>query len=400
MRRNLSALFPLLFVAAGLLLVGYSWLRPEPPAPTPTIQPTPSLTPIPSQTPSSTPTATSSQTPSPTPTASATPTLTPTVTDTPTPGATLEGIVPAGYAQRFGVSGVAGLMPDAVAAGLPIANFLDWTVNPAPLRPEPNSQFWQLVNLTSDGWLVTPQILRQAVLAQPGAIWIIGNEPDVIVQNNLTPAQYAQHYHDLYGFIKNIDPTAQIAIAGVAQPTPLRMAYLENVLDSYQATFGQPMPIDIWTVHAFILNEAANSWGAGIPPGLNDKFASQYEIEDHDNLNIFKNNLIAFRSWLAEQGYRDRPLAITEFGLIMPTDFGFPPERVAAFLQASFDFLLTASDEEIGYPADDNHLVQWWFWFSLYEAGDLGAGNLFDPQSGQLTAVGFGYRNYVNNHQP
>lgn len=389
-------------MVAGLFLIGYYWLRPEPPTPTPIVQltPTRSATLTPTQLPSVTPTVTPSQTPSPTVTPSPPPTLTATTTNTPTPGATVAEIIPAGYAQRFGVNGIAALMPDAAAAGLPIANYLDWTVNPNPLRPEPNSQFWQLINLTADGWLISPETLQTAIMAQPGAIWIIGNEPDVIVQDNLTPAQYVQHYHDLYTFIKSIDPTAQVAIAGVAQPTPLRMAYLTTILDNYRATFGQPMPIDIWTVHAFILNEASDSWGAGIPPGINNKFASQYTIEDHDNLTIFKENLIAFRAWLAEQGYRDRPLVITEFGLIMPTDFGFPPERIATFLQGSFDFLLTATDEESGYPADDNHLVQWWFWFSLYESGDLGAGNLFDPQSGELTQVGLAYRNYVNDYQP
>jgi hypothetical protein len=121
-----------------------------------------------------------------------------------------------------------------------------------------------------------------------------------------------------------------------------------------------------------------------------------YEIADHDDLEIFKSNLIAFRVWMNERGYRDRPLALTEFGILMPADFGFPPHVVAEFMRETFDFLVTAADETIGYPADNNRLVQWWFWYSVYDGQEFPTGNLYDPDTDTLTDLGQVFADYVN----
>lgn len=81
----------------------------------------------------------------------------------------------------------------------------------------------------------------------------------------------------------------------------------------------------------------------------------------------------------------------------MPEEYGFPYERVKDFMYASFDFLLTARDDFLGYPADDNRLVQRWAWYSL---GDTvyPTGNLFDPDTGQITPLGLAYGSYVSSH--
>lgn len=299
------------------------------------------------------------------------------------------------YRSRFGASGGNRWLETAVDAGLPLGIFMNWRVDPSqPLRP--GVQFWHTVRLGPDGVRTTWADITRVATEQPGAVWIIGNEPDVIVQDNLTPPQYARLFHEVVTYVKARDPSAQIAIAGVAQPTPLRMAYLDAVLASYQAEFGAPMPIDIWTVHAFILREEAGSWGVGIPPGMTSEGARLYEISDHANLEIMQQNLVAFRAWMAERGYQQRPLAITEYGIVMPPDYGFPPELVANFMLGSFDFFTTAANPT-GYPADDYRLVQWWFWFSLYEAEEgYGTGNLVDGPRGQLTPLGQLMAAYIN----
>ena len=46
-----------------------------------------------------------------------------------------------------------------------------------------------------------------------------------------------------------------MAIGGVSQVTPLRLDYLERVLAAYEKQYGQPMPVDVWNVHTFILRE-------------------------------------------------------------------------------------------------------------------------------------------------
>jgi hypothetical protein len=155
------------------------------------------------------------------------------------------------------------------------------------------------------------------------------------------------------------------------------------------------MPIDVWNVHAFILREERDSWGVDIPPGMDDSLAIRYEIEDHDNLEILEQNLIDFRSWMADRGYRDKPLIVTEYGILMPEDYGFPPQRVAEFLTGTFRLFQTLSGD-LGYQSDDGRLVQQWFWYSVYANVLYPTGNLYNPSDGQLTALGQVWAEYVS----
>ena len=97
---------------------------------------------------------------------------------------------------------------------------------------------------------------------------------------------------------------------------------------------------------------------------------------------------------MAARGYGNRPLVVTEYGILMPPDFGFSPDVVAEFMTGTFDFFLSSANGN-GYPADGNRLVQWWFWYSLYDPGDFPSGNLYDPNTGEMTAVGQAFRQYV-----
>jgi hypothetical protein len=248
--------------------------------------------------------------------------------------------------------------------------------------------------------ILRPDVETIAATAQanPGSLWLIGNEPDVKWQDNLEPAIYAQLYHEAYIAIKTADSTAQVAIGGVAQPTPLRMRYLDATLASYKAQFDADMPIDVWNVHAFILREEQGSWGVDIPPGLPDKYGQLYEIDDGDNMDIFRQQIIDFRRWMAERGYQNYPLIVSEYGILMPEEYGFSPDRVVAFLRNSFDFFSTATDPALGYPKDGHRLVQAWCWYSLSASEHLyPTDNLLDPETGQLTAVGRGWVEYVEN---
>jgi len=243
--------------------------------------------------------------------------------------------------------------------------------------------------------------VEAAIANNPEALWIIGNEPDRDKQDGMTPATYATFYHDAYHFVKERAPQSHVAIAGVVQSTPLRRRYLDMVLAAYQNQYGTSLPVDIWTIHAFILAEN-NIWGASIPPGLSD-FADegmQYSVWDHDSQTIFQDNILAFRQWMADNGYRDKALIITEYGILLP-DIAFPYAKVREFMLASFDYFLNATDDTVGYPADNNHLVQSWSWFSLnYPSYDpdtqLGLnGNLMEPTSGLLLELGRDYGTYV-----
>ena len=359
----------------------------------PTILPTPTFEPV---VPTQTPVSQASQDPH-----AATQALSPTKTAVPTaiPTKSTENnasttAVPLDL-NRYNVTGSIKYANAAHALGLPFSAVLDWSV-----RPEPKTNgfdFWQMVRLDENGIRETTwDEIEETITLNPGSVWLIGNEPDVVWQDNVTPQKYAQHYHNLYTFIKERDPSAQIAIGGISQSTPLRRAYLDIVLDTYMADYGEPMPVDIWNIHAFTLREEADSWGIGIPPGMDVTMGELYEIEDHTDINILRQNLIDFRMWMAERGYADHPLVITEYGVLMPVDYGFPSEVVTEFMLQSFD-LFENLRGEYGYAADENRLIQSWFWFILYvDQYEYQAGNLYDHENGQLTPVGEVWAAYLN----
>lgn len=304
------------------------------------------------------------------------------------------------YLHRFGVTAPAYDIVPALDAGLLFGSYADWKVNAAPPGGA-QVDYWQVIRL-QDGAIRTPRAeIAAAISANPGAVWLIGNEPDVVVQDNTEPQRYAELYHELYNYIKLRDPSARVAIAGVSQPTPLRRAYLDIVLDTYEERYGQRMPIDIWNVHAFILREEYDSWGIGIPPGMSDDLAIQYELEDHLNIDIFRQNIVDFRAWMAQRGYDDRPLLVSEYGFLMPHDYGFSPQEVSQFMTATFDFFLTARNDT-GYAADEGRLVQWWFWFILSGPADdeYAPTFLYDRHNGLLTELGQAYADYVRTNHP
>ena len=273
--------------------------------------------------------------------------------------------------------------------------YLDWGVMEKEQGQEP--EHWQMVRLGPGCTHPDLAEIYSTALHSPGQVWILGNEPDVIWQDNLSPEDYAIKYHALYGLIKSADPSARIATAGISQATPLRLEYLDRVLETYKVLYHTAMPVDIWTVHGFVLREERGSWGVSIPPGMDMNQGKLYEIRDHDRLDLFKDQIRAFRTWMADRGYRGQPLALTEFGILMPGDYGFPSEKVGRYLTDTFGWLQEASDSQTGYPPDGYRLVQRWAWFSLADPYYPNS-NLLDFADGDLTTAGAAFREYAINN--
>ena len=282
--------------------------------------------------------------------------------------------------------------------------YSDWTVRESP--EEPNGiEFAQLLNTRN--WPPNWTYLERAIQANPGALWIIGNEPETRGQGEHTPEEYAQRYYEAYHFIKGTDPSAQIAIGGVVMPTPLRLKWIELCMDYYQQTYGEPMSIDVWNIHMQILQEKRGDWGCGIPFGLTEDEGRLYEIIDNCNVEAFKTLIQEFCTWLYERGERNKPVIISEYGVLMPSSY-LPQgdQSVLDFMQGTFDYLLSARDPLLGYPADQGRLVQRWLWFSLnfpfYENTPGGFnGALYDwRHPDRLTIFGEFYKNYLQSHIP
>jgi hypothetical protein len=310
--------------------------------------------------------------------------------------------------QRFGVNvapGFAGapsfpgsILDFPAVEQLGLGWYADWTVQRDPPRPG-GIEFAQL--LSTRPWPPDWDAIREVAQANPGSLWLIGNEPETRGQGEHTPEEYARIYHEAYTVIKAADPSAQVAIGGVVMPTPLRLAWLERCLAYYQQTYGRPMPVEVWNIHVQILQEKRHGWGCGIPYGLPQDEGRAYEIVDNCNVEIFKTLIIEFRAWLYARGEGDKPLIISEYGVLMPSSY-LPrgDQSVLAFMEGTFDFLLTARDPLLGYGADEGRLVQRWLWFSLnfpfYDKTPGGYnGALYDWQTRQLTVFGARYRDYL-----
>ena len=233
----------------------------------------------------------------------------------------------------------------------------------------------QLEGDDAGGYAILPEepYLATALAAHPGATWIIGNEPDRRhYQNDILPELYATAYHELYAWIKERDAAARVFAGAIVQPSPLRLEYLDRVLATYAAQFGAPLPADGWAIHNHILNERSCDyyqdstlcWGADIPPGLDAIDGMVIDQSEHDDLAIFEEQIRRFRAWMAANGYRALPLYVSEYGILLPERNGFPPDTVISFMDATFDFLLTATEPETGSPSDGNRLVQRSAWYA------------------------------------
>ncbi len=314
-------------------------------------------------------------------------------------------IPPYGNARdRFGFD-ASGSLSGYDVAQLHAGWYSDWGASLDPAHPD-QLVYVQLIRFHAgadrhDPGQVTVRpskaTIAQIAAAHPGSLWLMSNEPDSFYQGDpILPEVYAIVYHDFYEYIKGLDPTALIANGGIVQPTPCRLAYLDIVWDTFLETYGTPLPVDVWNIHAFILREVYNSWGASTPPGVDPSCAMNYTVEEGDDIGIFWDNIKAMRAWMKERGYQDRPLIISEYGVLWPTYFApqFTPQRVSRFMTRTFDLFLHEVDPEIGYPADDYRLVQAWAWYSLADDQQYN-GYLFYSGSKAISPMGEAYASYT-----
>lgn len=256
--------------------------------------------------------------------------------------------------------------------------------------------------------------MGKLVASNRGHFWIVGNEVDVNndVQDNTFPEVYARAYHEAYHYIKAVDPTAKVAVAGLSMMTPGRLQYLTIVWDTYRNLYGTDMPVDIWNMHLYILEErnpdnileyGDGKIALGTDPALakltsygdpqycpalgaadipaNDPRQDVHCRSEHDSVRIFRDQVYGMRQWMKDRGQQNKPLIISEYGLLYPYLDGttggqceflqdehqqcFYPERVTKYLQDTIAFMEDTKDPNLGYPGDENRLVQQWLWYSI-----------------------------------
>ena len=166
--------------------------------------------------------------------------------------------------DRMGLSGSIGMYNPALQAGW----YTDWGANSNPPHPD-GAEYARTVyfhihdtgticgSRPAPAWqrsqvieTITGTALMDNLRANPGALWLIGNEPDSIYNGSpIMPELYAELYHEFYTFIKSYDPSARLAIGAIVQPSPLRLAYLDKVLNRYQSLYGEKLPTALWNIH-------------------------------------------------------------------------------------------------------------------------------------------------------
>lgn len=302
---------------------------------------------------------------------------------------------------------VTGPLASLDTSPLRIGWYLDYQASPSPIEPG-GADYAPVIKLRqvgADGYSYRPRgsELQSAIAANQGAVWFVGNEPDSIWQDNIEPHVYASAYHELYHLIKAADPSSMIIAGSIVQPTPIRLQYLDLILGSYQAAHGEAMPVDGWAIHNFILNEVSceydpgNCWGAEIPPGIDADYGEILSIEDSDNMGLFVERIERFRHWMADRGYAGLPVYLSEYGILMPPDYGvgFPPARVNDFMNNTFNYMLSATDPWLGDPHDEQRLIQRLSWYSTSAEPN---GWLFEQNSSgtyDLSAMGLNFADYV-----
>ena len=343
---------------------------------------------------------------------------------------------------RYGVASVASNQVPWIST-LNAGWFLNFGKSTATL-PANGAEFYHVVRVSQDKDIVGNYL--QTYTTNPplnsaefdnlidnnlGSVWIIGNEADrgpnpgqiEVDQDDTFPEMYATIYHDAYNYIKQRDPSALIANTSMVQVTPGRLKYLDIVWDTYFEKYGITMPVDIWNFHVYILPEVTPSGqingiasvALGTDPALGIKEsggdaskcaqANVYCFAEHDNMTVFDSQVRAMRQWMKAHGQQNKPLILTEFSILYPyevdnnscflrDEYGncFTPTRVNNFMNATFDYLQSAKDENLGYPLDDDRLVQKWLWFSIKYSGVGNVSNLLNTSETQLTLVGQTYQ--------
>lgn len=323
---------------------------------------------------------------------------------------------------RFGF-GWTRKVSDVLARGWPAylnaGWYWDWSARGATALPP--LQYVQTVRLkpvlsgnVQIGYTATPTgtTLLNAIASQPGATWFIGNEPDCSTMDNMRSEWYARAYHDMYYLIKAADPTAKIAAGNIVQPTNQRFMYLDRILAAYQANYNEPLPADLWSIHSYILCEKCYpynipsepfAWGACWVPDWpsrtsSEPYATFYSVYDHWDMDIFTQRIETFRQWMVDNGYRNHPLIIPEYGVLFYEGLVYSGATYDAksreFMYDGFDWMQSARDPLTGYRPDDGRLVQGWAWFSL-DHGDYPGGSLFDPYTYQPTTMGRDFAAYT-----
>jgi hypothetical protein len=113
------------------------------------------------------------------------------------------------------------------------------------------------------------------------------------------------------------------------------------------------------------------------------------------------------RQWMKTHGQQYKPLILTEFSSllysipnatnILRDEYGelFTRERIQVFMNETINYMSTAADPNLGYPYDQDKLVQQWLWFSMYSRVVGSGSNLLNDDQDALRTMGQDFQQII-----
>jgi hypothetical protein len=200
--------------------------------------------------------------------------------------------------------------------------------------------------------------ISSAMQASGSSWWSLGNEPNDPNQDNVSADEYAELYHTFEGWAKEA-PRCRIVPAGIGNADWM---WAEAFREAFHQKYGRYPRVDAWNIHNYMLE-------AHLDP---------YDVE------LFQRRIVAFRRWMESIGDGDKPLFLTEFGVLYgsgccgrPID---PREKIHSFMRDTVRWLL------------DSDMVDFWAWFVTYS--DVYNGSLL-TEAGELGDLGATYRDLI-----
>ncbi len=151
--------------------------------------------------------------------------------------------------------------------------------------------------------------IQAAAQQNPGAYWIIGNEPNVPGPTAVSTDFYAEQLQYYSSAIKGADPTAQIVGPNVLNwnftctgctAYTTGSSFTEGILTSWANLYGGDPPIDVWSLHAYPI-----TWNA-LPM---------------TNSSIVEQQITGMSNYLATiPSEANKPIWLSEYGVLWGYD--------------------------------------------------------------------------------
>jgi len=213
------------------------------------------------------------------------------------------------------------------------------------------------IKATETGW-IDEAGLRNWIVAHPGRIYHVGNEPYCGLpscNNDLIYQSYARWYYYSWQFVKSIDPTAEVCSAiPIGWNKPGEESSLYKLWQTYKKITGNPMPSDCWPFHRYAVQ------GAWTLEGEVAFYQDRIAFFDSHNGN----------DWIGRKHY-----ILNEFGMLS-WKYDIPDEQQMELMSAIIPWLIS-----------QDRIIEWAWWPSYNSTCTGFCGQLLDYHN-NLTPLG------------